>query len=230
MLNPINRFFYIVTGLLLTTGITLASPKFPSPPDSTIGRPGDDMVVNGVPMDIRQFISKKSVEKVLQFYRDFWPQGTEEKPGYTETDVLTPWKIITRVENGYLMTVQVTEEGDRGSSGLLAMSRLPNPENLPKLGKGFPKLSGSYVINDIASRDIGKDGRTLQMKNKYSVERNANFYRNHYENQSWGVDMDQTISGGDTRSLRFSNGAKSVSIVINRADKLLHRPRTSNPD
>ena len=176
-------FFYLFTGLVFFSGQVFSAPKFPPPPDSKIGRIGDDMIVNGVPMDIRQFTSKKSVEDVLQFYRDFWPQGTEKEPGYTETDALTPWRIITRVENGYLMTIQVTEEGDRGSSGLLGMSRLPDPENLPKIGKGFPKLNGSYVANDIQSRDIGKEGRTLQISNRYSVERNANFYRSHFEGQ-----------------------------------------------
>ena len=223
-MNKMNKnaglFFYLIIGLLIYSNGAFAAPKLPPPPDATIGRPGDAIVINGIAMDIRQFVSKKrSVEEVLQFYRDFWPQGTEEKPGYTETDALEPWKIITRVESGYLMTVQVTEDGDRGSRGLLAVSRLPDPENLPKLGKGFPKLSGSYVSNDIQSRDIGKDGRTLQMMNKYSVERNANFYRNHYENQGWGIEMDLAISGGNTHSLRFRNGKKNVTIVIHKSNK-----------
>ena len=136
---------------LCCTSTVNATPKFPPPPDATVGRPGgDSMVVNGVAMDIRQFISSHSVEDVLQFYREFWPAGTEEKPGYTETDVLEPWQIITRVEDGYLMTVQVTVNGDSGSTGLLAMSKLPDPENMPTLGQGFPKMRGSYVINDIS--------------------------------------------------------------------------------
>ena len=196
-----------------------AAPNFPPPPDSTIGRPGDNMIVNGVPMDIRQFISRRSVEEVLEFYRNFWPKGTKKKPGYTETDALEPWNIITRVEDGYLMTVQVTADGDHGSSGLLGMSKIPDPENLPKLGKGFPKMRGSYVINDIQSKDIGKQGRTLQLSNQFSVEHNANFYRNHYTNLGWGIDLDQTVSGGDTQSMRFSSGNKNVNIVIHRSQK-----------
>ena len=211
-------FKSLVACLLVFTCAAHAAPKFPAPPDSKINRPGDNLVVNGIPMDIRQFISKKSVEEVLQFYRDFWPDGTPEKPGYTETDILEPWRIITRVENGYLMTVQVTEEGDRGSSGLLGMSRLPDPENLPTLGKGFPKLSGSNVTNDIHSKDIGKDGRTIQLMNQYSVDHNATFYINHYTGQGYGIDMDQPISGGDTHNLRFSNGNKNVTIVIHRTN------------
>lgn len=202
--------------LVLMPGIAIAAPDFPPPPDATVGRPADKMIMNGVPMDIRQFNSQESVDEVLQFYRDYWPAGTEEKPGYTETDILEPWQIITRVEEGYLMTVQVTESGDNGSTGLLALSRLPDPANLPELGKGFPKLRGSHVMNDILSEDIGKQGRTLQIANHYSVEHNANYYRNHYLDLGWGSEMDQALSGGDTQSLRFSKGDKSVTIVIHK--------------
>lgn len=193
-----------------------SAPDFPPPPDSTVGRPAEKMVLNGVAIDIRQFISEQSVDAVLQFYREHWPAGSEDKPGYTETDILEPWQIISRVEDGYLMTVQVMDNGDRGSSGLLAISQLPDPNKLPDLGKDFPKLRGSHVMNDIHSNDIGKQGRTLQIANRYSVEHNANYYRNHYMSNGWGTDMDQTVSGGDTQSLRFSSNNKSVTIVIHK--------------
>lgn len=213
------KIFVLLVACYCYAGSVYAGPKFPPPPDATIGRPGNAMVINGVAMDIRQFTSNRSVDAVLQFYREFWPAGTEDKPGYTETDILEPWQIITRVEDGYLMTVQVTENGDSGSTGLLAISKLPDPENMPTLGKGFPKMHGSFVLNDIVSKDIGKKGRTLQISNSYSVEHNANFYRNHYEDSGWGVDIDQSVSGGDTQSLRFSAGSKNVTIVIHKTGK-----------
>jgi hypothetical protein len=202
--------------LLILSGGSQAAPKFPAPPDASINLPGDGMVVNGIPMQIRQFISRKSVHDVLEFYREYWPKGTEEKPGYTETDILEPWQIITRVEDGYLMTVQVRENGDTGSAGLLGMSRLPNLDDLPTLGKGFPKMRGSTVFNDIESKDIGKRGRTLQLSNTYSVESNANFYRDHFTNQGWAVDMDKGFSGGNAHAQRFSQGDTNVIITINK--------------
>jgi hypothetical protein len=204
---------------MVSSSSLLAAPKFPPPPDSTIGKLGESMIVNGIPMDVRQFVSRRSVEQVLEFYRQYWPKGTEKEPGYTETDILEPWNMITRVEDGYLMTVQVMDHDGRGSSGLLGMSRLPDPERLPELGKGFPKLKGSHVMNDVVTKDIGKHGRTLQLANRASVENNANFYRDHFVNQGWGIDMDQVISGGDTHTLRFSQGKKNVNIVIHRAEK-----------
>lgn len=202
--------------MMLWSGIVFAAPKFPPPPGSKIGLIAESMVFNGVEMDVRQFNSKRSVEEVLEFYREFWPKGTEKQPGYTETDALEPWQLITRVEDGYLMTVQVTAAGRRGSTGLLGMSKLPNPEKLPKLGKNIPKMSGSRVFNDIKTKDIGKDGRTVALLNDFTVENNANFYRDYYSGHGFGLDMDKTVSGGDSHALRFSKRGQVVTIVINK--------------
>ena len=202
--------------MVLWSGIALAAPKFPPPPGSKIGLIAESMVFNGIEMDVRQFNSKRSVEDVLEFYREYWPAGTEKQPGYTETDALEPWQLITRVEDGYLMTVQVTAAGRRGSTGLLGMSKLPNPEKLPKLGKNIPKMSGSRVFNDIKTKDIGKDGRTVALLNDFTVENNANFYRDYYSGHGFGLDMDKTVSGGDSHALRFSKRGQVVTIVINK--------------
>ena len=203
--------------LLLWSGLVLAAPKFPPPPGSKIGLIAERMDVNGIEMDVRQFNSKRSVEEVLEFYREFWPKGTEEKPGFTETDALEPWQIITRVEEGYLMTVQVTAAGQKGSSGLLGISKLPDPENLPTLGKKIPKMSGSKVFNDIKTKDIGKNSRTVALINDFTVENNANFYRNYYTSQGYGLDLDQVVSGGDSHAQRFSQRGDVVTIVISKA-------------
>lgn len=196
-----------------------AKPKFPAPPGSNITKIGDEMVVNGLPMDIRLFASKNSSEEILSYYRNFWPEGSKEKPGFTETDALAPWRIITRVEDGYLMTVQVKPAKKKGSSGYLSISRLPNPDKAPDLGKDFPKMRGTYVINDIRSKDLAKKGRTLIMMNQASVGTNANFYRNHFLNDGWSSEMDKEISGGNTHTLRFRSGNQNVSIVIQRGSK-----------
>ena len=202
--------------MVLWSGIALAVPKFPPPPGSKIGLMAESMVFNGLEMDVRQFNSKRSVEEVLEFYRQFWPEGTKEQPGYTETDALEPWHLITRVEDGYLMTVQVTAAGQRGSTGLLGMSKLPDPENLPKLGNKIPKMSGSRVFNDIKTKDPGKNGRTVALINDFTIENNANFYRDYYSGHGFGLDMDTTVSGGDSHAQRFSKRGQVVTIVITK--------------
>jgi hypothetical protein len=202
--------------LVMWSGLVLAAPKFPPPPGSKIGLITESMVFNGVEMNVRQFNSKRSVEEVLEFYREFWPKGTEKEPGFTETDALEPWQLITRVEEGYLMTVQVTAAGRKGSTGLLGMSKLPDPENLPKLGNKIPKMSGSRVFNDIKTRDPGKNGRTVALLNDFTVENNANFYRDYYTGHGYGLDLDKSVSGGDSHAQRYSQRGKVVTIVINK--------------
>jgi len=96
------------------------------------------------------------------------------------------------------------------------MSKLPDPENLPKLGNNIPKMSGSRVFNDIKTRDPGKNGRTVALLNDFTVENNANFYRDYYTGHGYGLDLDKSVSGGDSHAQRFSQGRKVVTIVINK--------------
>jgi len=137
-----------------------ARPRLPAPPDTTVESVGENMTVNGIPMDIREFVSEQGSGVVLDFYRNFWPRGTLAQPGFTETDALPPWRILTRVDDGFLMTVQVTDDPGGGSRGYLAISRLLNPDHEPRIGAGFPVMQGSVVYNDVVSNDPGKAGRT----------------------------------------------------------------------
>ncbi|MEM6998383.1 MAG: hypothetical protein AAF419_00920 [Pseudomonadota bacterium] len=200
--------------LLVFAPVTLlAAPKFPPPPQAKIGILGDDMVVNGIPTEIRQFATSKSIDDVVEFYKELWEGDDKDQPEYTVSDALPPWKIVTHIEDDYLLTVQVASDGKRGSSGYLAVSPLI-PEKKPELGKNFPMMRGSKVINDISSTDSGKKGRTLLFRNSNSVQSNANFYKNHFEKRGWAVEMDNELYKGKTHSLRFRNGNKHVTLVL----------------
>ncbi|OGT31676.1 MAG: hypothetical protein A2W28_09175 [Gammaproteobacteria bacterium RBG_16_51_14] len=216
--KPILHTSFLLIVLTLLTQPVLARPDLPPPPHATLGRiSAKDMVVNGIPMDIRLFRSELSPDRVLNYYRNHWPRGTAEQPGYAETDALPPWQIITRAEGRYLMTVQIAREGT-GSSGYLAISELPNPRRLPDLGEGFPKMRGSVVTNEIMARDIDKKGRTIQIMNNYSVSSNTHFYRTYFTNRGWDTGMDRGITGARIHTLTFRDGDKSVMLSINGSD------------
>ena len=188
-------------------------PRLPAPPKSRTGMLGDDMKVNGIDMDIRQFQSDMSLPEVVRYYSQYWPKGTSDKPGYMVTQIMKPWTIVTRAENEYLMTVQVKPEKS-GSSGYLAISRLPDPDIEPAMGKGFPTLHGSTAMNDVESTDLGKRGRTMTFVNDRSADANASYYRNYYQARGWTLDMDKS-PGENAHVLAFRSGDKSVNININ---------------
>ena len=189
------------------------APKLPPPPRSRVGLMGEDMVFNGIPMDVQMFQSDLTVAEVLKFYSEYWPAGTEKEPGYVISEAFKPWTLITRADDGYLMTVQVTATGS-GSRGFLARSSLDGALEADPLGTGFPVMHGSSPMNDVRANDAGKDGRTLTFVNDRTPEANAEYYRTWFTSRGWTPDMDKE-PGEKGHVLAFRNGDKSVNIVIN---------------
>lgn len=207
-----------LTGVLLLVlacagGTALAEPKIPQPPKSRIGLLGEEMVFNGIPMKVQQFRSDLSVAEIVEFYGQYWPAGTEKEPGYVVTDALKPWTLITRAEDGYLITIQVAAEGP-GSKGYLARSRMDAALEEHVLGENFPVMHGTSPLNDVRTKDMGKDGRTMAFMNDRTPEANVDYYRNWFTSQGWTLDMDKS-PGTLGHVLAFRSGDKSVNIVIN---------------
>jgi len=199
---------------LLLAAPAAAAPRLPEPPGCRVAPIGEELIVNGIPMDIRKLRCRSSAGEVLEFYRNYWPRGSEDKPGYVETDELPPWQMITRVERGHLMTVQITQETRELAVGYLAMSEIPqDPERLPELGEGFPAMRGTQVYNDIRSKDPGKHGRTLQFSNKHGLRSNVIFYRNYYRDRGWTAQMDRAM-GRRMHTFSFNKSGESVNLVV----------------
>lgn len=194
------------------------APKLDQPPNSRVSVISNWMEVNGVASHIRQFNSKMSVERVIRFYKNRWDNGKKQQD-YGISESLPPWTIISIIKSGYLLTVQATKEGARGSMGYLSISKLSDMEDEPKLGRGFPKLKGTHVLNDIDSDDGYKDSRTLVLFNKKSVKSNVSYYRNYYTAQGWSMDMDGPLFNGRQHTLRFSRGNKHVTLAIISQDR-----------
>ena len=94
------------------------APEFPPPPDAAVEWVAQDIEMNGNKTAIRAFHSQDSIEKVVEFYRKEWRRPPEkDKPGFMETIDAAPWYIITRIEDGYLLTVQVQiQKNDENAS------------------------------------------------------------------------------------------------------------------
>lgn len=207
---------------LLTLGVSIilthslqAKPEFPPPKDAQVQWVGRNIEVNGIRSDIRSFHTKKSPEKVAEFYRQEWEEPVAKgMPGFTETDAMVPWHLITRLEDGYLMTVQFQEQDRGGTWGYLAMSPLPTKEPGVQPGQDFPKMPDSTVVNETRSDDPGKKGRTMLIANKYSISSNVQFYRSHYTNQGYTVETDKELTPGKMHSLVFKTRRNRITMMF----------------
>jgi len=192
------------------------TPEIPLPDDIRITRLGDSMRVNGNDVYIRTFSSKDSAQDVVDFYRKEWGEEKNAEPGYTISNLKQPWTLISRIEDGYLMTVQVRADDDDGSVGTLAISKLPDRHRAPKLGEGFPAMGGSDVLNEVVSKDLGQSGRTMMLGNKHDLATNVDFYRDRYSDDGWAFDMDRSL-GGVMHVLAVRKARKNVNLVLGRS-------------
>jgi len=210
------RISALLIGCLFLCTTVWAKPDFPPPDEASVDKVGDAMVVNGIATEIRSFYTKKSTEKVADFYHKEWKKGDEGRtPGYTDTDAMVPWRLITRIEDGYLMTVQFQEADQGGSWGYLAMSPLPDKDmDKIELGKNVPLMNDSSVIREIEHDDPGKKARTLLVSNSHSVSSNINYYRNYYIDKGWSVETDYELTRGVMHSLVFKSNRKEINMMF----------------
>ena len=227
MLNSAKRLSFLntlryasVISLFSLTQLVLAGPPdFPPPPDAAVEWVGGNVEINGLKSSIRAFHSSKSIEKVVEFYRREWQRPAEkDKPGFMETIDAAPWYIISRVEDDYLLTVQVqVNKNDKsGSWGYLSTSPLPgNTKNEPvQLGGNTPKMPDSHVINEMKIDDPGKEAITLIISNNHSLGSNAAFYRNYYQGMGWTTETDYNAQ--DAHALVFKTRRERVTIMLLR--------------
>lgn len=196
----------------LCSGQAHAAPK-PFPAPKWLERTGvaEEMIVNGLPSTVDYFESNRGVDDLLQFYRQQWNDSPNGRSGYREASVAS-WHVISRLEDGYLYSVQVQEKDNFGSRGYLAIGNLKEIEKKKERTATIPQMSGSRVINDSTSLDPGKKGRTLLLVNNYSAASNSLFYRNYYLDRGWG-----TLTDTDSKEafvLAFKKAGREIHLVI----------------
>lgn len=194
-------------------GTAARPPELPAPPDARVVWVARDMTYNTLPLAVRQFTTEDELDRVLDFYRDEWDDGDDEKPGYVINDLSPPWISISRIEDDYMLLVQVQPTDDGGTLGYLSVGKLPTRSKAPDLGRGFPTLGETRTVNDIVSQDGGKTGRTLMFVNKHDLPSNLSFYRSEYTGNGWVVDMDKEI-GDVMHVLAVHRGRERVDLVL----------------
>lgn len=165
-------------------------------------------------MAVRAFVTDDSVDDVVEFYQDTWHEPpVAGAPGCAvEREAIAPWTLITRVEDDFVMTVQVMQREPKGAFGFLARGGLPHPGVPPVTAPVPPALQGSDVLSNITSRDAGKRAQTAMLANDKSLASNVSFYRGYY--QHWRVDTDKEVSRGKMHALAYTRGREQVVITI----------------
>ncbi|MGE0486031.1 MAG: hypothetical protein AB7Q81_17925 [Gammaproteobacteria bacterium] len=205
----------LVAALVVALPARAATPEFPPPDHAAVTVVSNAMTIQGRTMAVRSFVSDDTVEDIVAFYQELWKEPpVQGAPGVAyEPDALAPWHLLTRVEDGYVMTVQVQPSNSQGSFGYLALGKLPDPGDGPvPAPPDPPALAGSALQSTVVNDDPGKEAQTSMLINEFSVDSNVHFYRNHY--QGWRKDIDQTMGNKSLHALSFRRGREQVIITI----------------
>lgn len=209
-----------LTALLVWLGVTwpglLLALDFPAPPDAQVASIATSTTALGMQLEIRSFNVKHSQDEVLAFYKDLWKDQAVESE-------MPPWRMIGTRKDGQFLNVQVQPRDANTSWGYLSISDLPerldNKTYGTSMGPAFPMMNGSQVLDDQVSKDIGKSGRVLLLKNSFSPTANLNFYKQHFRGQGWEILMDeQTAPRQGGYALYMTKGRESLTMTINRLD------------
>lgn len=193
----------------------LDCPAFPEP-KAKLEWVAPHMIYNGVPMSIKRFDSEQSPGAILAFYRAVWKSPT---PALSAQEYQSgPWQTIAAVRGKCFFTVQVQSDGKRGSTGLLSATQEPDGVKVESADHVLPMMTGSEVINDIEHKDGGKNARTLLLRNGFSPEANADFYRRNMGDKGWKMvsGYEMATKKGPGITLVMKRGMAETSLVITR--------------
>ena len=165
------------------------TPDFPYAKHMTLKLIADRMVVNGVPMRAYQFHTQEDIEEVVAYYQKEWGDDMSNTR-------FGEWRILSypHPDQEHLLTVQIENSLNKPTHGILGISPIiglldESESKLKKLasniGKGFPVLPGSKIINDIESNDLGRKGRTIFFQSNRSVKQNYDFYLRKMKSDGW---------------------------------------------
>ncbi|MEJ2061295.1 MAG: hypothetical protein P8Y64_12550 [Gammaproteobacteria bacterium] len=170
---------------------------------------------NGYSQRIADLRSDVPLKVVLDFYRTHWA-GTQSLNGHKVPGFLLksvpPWEIISRLQDGYLIAIQLRPDGAGGTQGKVSISDLSRrpATSLPP----FPMPDGSHVVNDMPSYDGGRKARTLMLVNYDSISSNADFYSDYFRQRGWRQVISKGDDNGRAHVLIMEQAGRSVNFFM----------------
>lgn len=214
MKNRFPSFFLLVVLPWWAGSVSAASwPQVSEPPRSNVQWVADNVIQNGIPMQVKTFRSTASLDAVMNHYRQDWTGNG----GSAIENRLGEWYVIGRREGEYYVTVQVRAMGKSESEGFIAVNNLSALLNeQASVDDPFPRMGGSQVVSKTVSSDLGRDATTLIFENSYTANANASFYVGELRITGWSLRtrFERPEAGYDTYTLYFERASEGCFITV----------------
>jgi hypothetical protein len=205
------------TAVLALSGAAQACPKTA---DRSLTGPavGDDMVINGLPVQIQQVSSRDDAKSVLERVEKSWRDGGFK----VKTQLLGHWHIVSALSAQCLTTLQLMDSpvNASGTVGFLAVGEPAKTEDRAVLVKkgDLPLPSGAQVVSSLAAKDGPRNSTTTVITSPRSVtDLRDNFVRG-LEQRGYGNIRLHEVQGRDSLAraqiVTGQRGGDIVQVVI----------------
>ena len=205
---------WVFSGVAFFSSIAIAA-SVPTSQDMALTWVGQELMHNGMPMNVLHFSSSKSEAEVLEYYRHVWADPVSEKaPGFIEESV-GEWKVVSRLENGENLVVQVKPTGV-GSEGYISQMPVNASPKAPSNLAGFPTPPSSTLVSHTSVQDFKGDALTLVYISTQSVGEVARFYMAALQNK--GFSLQHKKIEANTATLFFVGEGKKIDVSAGRSN------------
>lgn len=187
--------------------LKISFPDTPPPPGSQWTWVGRQMVVDGLPMSIKNFTYKGSEADMIAHFENAWRTMGH---GAFRRNQIGPKAFLSYELPDFFTTVQyqVQEELISGSISVsvpLSQKRKPGKPLIVK-------PPGSKIISQIESNDLGFYSQTLTLMSRRSFDFNSAYYENQLKNAGWmKIDNRCSFAGCEGR-YQSEQGQLQISI------------------
>ncbi len=207
-----RNLFLAALGLLLSLGATAC----PRSADRSLTGPavGDDMVVNGLPLQIQQVGSRDDVKSLTERVEKSWREA-----GYdVKTQSLDGWQIVSAKSKQCLTTLQLMADptSRQGSVGFLAISEPQKAKDRAALVRrgDLPLPGGAQVVSSLTATDGPRDSSTTLITTKGSVIDLRDHFVRALEQAGYANVRLQEVQGrGTPQRAQIVSGQRGADIV-----------------
>lgn len=202
-------FVCTVTCALISAAFAMDVPSPPVPPGARIFDVGGEVSLDGRPTHILGFVSTQRPDEIATWLR------TRGGPAFVENRV-GETRVFGRVENRFLVTVQVTPQG-AGSRGLTAVSDL-RTNTIERDARWLRRLpSGTRLLNFTGSEEDGRRSQQWLMSNDDGIAANRERFLMLLREEGLSLQYDGMPQGrSDARVLMFSGEGGYAAVTLHR--------------
>lgn len=163
------RLIPIQLAVLLALGSAVAQAAWPEiafPRGARVEAIGDQVRLNGVPMQMHRVLSNQSSKELINFYR--------EALGTRHAEQGLPGSHILSQERGdFFITINIRALSAKVTEVLVSVSDRIEAKRAANRPLGFSLPANSTVMSDMESVDAGKRSRQLVVGNRHGIDTNV---------------------------------------------------------